>query len=191
MALGARAAEPIDIGSRRELFTDDYLVEGLSGSATLVVQKPVSREVVLVTDKPWEGSSCLYFTIFQDGDLYRMYYRGLQIKDGKPAHPEVVCYAESRDGVKWMRPELELVEFDGSTKNNIVWDGLGSHNFTPFIDHNPECRPEAKYKALGRGKRTPDGKPGSIHQLFAFQSPDGIHWSLMRDEPVLTKGSHC
>lgn len=23
--------------------------------------------------------------------------------------------------------------------------------------------------------------------LFAFQSPDGIHWSLMRGEPVITK----
>ena len=188
MALGAQAAEPIDIGSRRELFVDDYLINRLQGSAKLVVQQPTPREVVLVTDKPWEGSSCLYFTIFQDGELYRMYYRGLQVTDGRSAHREVVCYAESRDGVKWRRPELELVEFDGSTNNNVVWDGLGSHNFTPFIDRNPECRPEAKYKALGRGRRTADGKPGSVHQLFAFQSPDGIHWSLMRDEPVLTKG---
>ena len=93
-------ADPVDIGSRRELFVDDYLVERLTGNARLVVQEPVPQEVVLVTDKPWEGSSCLYFTIFQDGDLYRMYYRGLQIKDGKPAHREVVCYAESRDGVE-------------------------------------------------------------------------------------------
>ena len=154
LADGGSAAEPLAIGTRRELFVDDYLVERLSGNARLVVQKPVPREVVLVTDKPWEGSSCLYFTIFQDGDLYRMYYRGLQVTDGRPAHREVVCYTESRDGVKWRRPGLGLVEFDGSTSNNIVWDGLGSHNFTPFIDRNPECRPEAKYKALGRGRRT-------------------------------------
>ncbi|MHC4879990.1 MAG: hypothetical protein ACYTGL_26360 [Planctomycetota bacterium] len=188
LANGGSAAEPIDIGSRRELFVDDYLINRLQGSAKLVVQQPTPREVVLVTDKPWEGSSCLYFTIFQDGELYRMYYRGLQVTDGRSAHREVVCYAESRDGVKWRRPELELVEFDGSTNNNIVWDGLGSHNFTPFIDRNPECRPEAKYKALGRGRRTADGKPGSVHQLFAFQSPDGIHWSMMREEPVLSQG---
>ena len=181
-------AEPIDISSRRELFVDDYLISRLAGSAKLFVQKPVPREIVFVTDKPWEGSSCLYFTVFQDGELYRMYYRGLQVTDGKLVHREVVCYAESRDGVKWMRPELGLVEFDGSKKNNIVWDGLGSHNFTPFIDHNPKCRPEAKYKAIGRGKRTSDGKIGSVHQLFTFQSPDGIHWSLMRDEAVLTQG---
>ena len=52
--------------------------------------------------------------VFQDGELYRMYYRGLQVTDGKLAHREVVCYAESRDGVKWRRPESELAEFDGS-----------------------------------------------------------------------------
>lgn len=182
------AAEPRDIGSRRELFVDDYLIDRLAGSAKLVVQKPTPREVVLVTDKPWEGSSCLYFTIFQDGDLYRMYYRGLQTKDRKPTHREVVCYAESRNGVKWTRPELGLVAFGESKKNNIIWDGLGSHNFTPFIDGNPKCPPEAKYKAIGRGMRTPDGKAGSVHQLFAFQSPDGLRWSLMRDQPVLAQG---
>ena len=187
-AATTHSAEPIDIGSRLKLFVDDHLVDRLTGNAKLVVQQPAPREVVLVTDKPWEGSSCLYFTIFQDGELYRMYYRGLQVNDGKPAHREVVCYADSRDGVTWIRPELGLVEFDGSKKNNIVWDGLGSHNFTPFVDGNPKCPPEAKYKAIGRGNRTPDGKTGSIYQLFAFQSPDGIHWSLMRDEPVLTEG---
>ena len=182
------AADPVDIGSRRELFVDDYLINRLTGGAKLVVQPPTPQEVVLLTDKPWEGSSCLYFTIFQDGEQYRMYYRGLQVTDRQPAHREVVCYAESRDGLEWIRPELGLVEFDGSKKNNIVWDGLGSHNFTPFIDLNPKCCPDAKYKALGRGKRTPDGKTGSVHQLFAFQSPDGIHWSMMREEPVLTHG---
>ncbi|HAY78289.1 MAG TPA: hypothetical protein DCY79_00620 [Planctomycetaceae bacterium] len=62
---GIQAAEPIDIGARRELFVDDYLVERLSGSAKLVVQKPVPQEVVLVTDRPWEGSSCLYFLSFK------------------------------------------------------------------------------------------------------------------------------
>ena len=188
MTIGAVAAEPIDIGSRRELFVDDYLVERLSGKVKLVVQQPVAREVVLVTDKPWEGNACVYFTILRDGKLYRMYYRGTQVKNRKLVHREVVCYAESRDGVKWYKPELGLVEFNGSKKNNIVVDGRGSHNFTPFVDLNPNCRPDAKYKAVGRGMRTADGKIGNVHKLYAFQSADGIHWSLIRDKPVLTQG---
>ena len=46
-------------------------------------------------------------------------------------------------------------------------------------DENPDCKPDEKYKALGSGDRA----------LYAFKSPDGIHWSLMNDEPVITKGA--
>ena len=42
------AAEPIDIGSRLELFIDDYLVESLEGGATFDIKEFLPREVVLV-----------------------------------------------------------------------------------------------------------------------------------------------
>jgi len=184
----AIAETAVQIGSRRELFVDDYLVARVTGSTRLLPKKPVPREVVLVTDKPWEGSSCLYFMIFRDQSRYRMYYRGLQTGEAPPAHHEVVCYAESLDGITWKRPELNLVAFRGSTRNNIIWDGLGSHNFTPFIDRNPNCSPQDRYKAVGRGQRTPDGGTGTVHQLFAFQSPDGIHWTRMQLQPILVNG---
>ena len=183
--LPARAAEPIDIGSQRELFVDDYLIGQLSGDARQVLQKPVPQEVVLVTDKPWEGNTCAYYTIFQDGERYRMYYRGshYDTQTRKSAHAEVVCYAESRDGIHWTKPELGLCDFAGSKANNIVWNGLGGHNFTPFKDANPACPPEARYKALA------GGGGGAKHGLYAFQSADGLHWSLIRNEPVITKGA--
>ncbi len=179
------AGQPVEIGSRLELFVDDALIEELRGEARLELHKPVPGEVVLVTDRPWEGNTCAYYTILRDGDRFRMYYRGSHFdeKARRPAHREVTCYAESADGIHWSRPELGLFEFDGSKKNNIVWDGPGAHNFTPFLDTNPECRPEARFKALGRGAGE------SRKSLLAFQSPDGIHWRLMRAEPVITKGA--
>ncbi|MGD8239809.1 MAG: hypothetical protein PVH68_14715, partial [Armatimonadota bacterium] len=76
-----------------------------------------------------------------------------------------------------------LFAFAGSTATNIVWDGVGTHCFTPFKDANPKCPPEARYKAIARGK--PKGAKG----LYAFQSPDGIRWSLVSDEPVITEGA--
>ena len=179
------AAEPVEIGARLELFVDEYLIDKMEGDAQLRLNKPVPQEVVLVTDRPWEGNTCAYYTIFQDGDLYRMYYRGshFDVKTRKSAHREVACYAESKDGIHWTKPELGLIEFEGSKQNNIVWDGVGRHDFTPFKDANPNCTPDAKYKALGRGH--PDRKRG----LYAFKSPDGIHWSLTSEEPVITKGA--
>ncbi len=178
-------AGPIDVGLRRELFVDDHLVEKLSGGAQLRLHHPAPREVAIECDKPWEGNGAGYMTVFQDGDRYRMYYRGVHIvytRDGyHETHREVYCYAESRDGVHWTKPELGLVKFEGSRKNNIVLDGVGTHAFVPFKDANPKCLPEAKYKALGVGS----GK----HGLYAFRSPDAIHWSLVSPEPVITAGA--
>lgn len=188
----AKPREVLNIGDRLELFVDDYLVEELTGRAEQRLHKPVPREVVLVTDKPWEGNTCAFFTVFRDGDLYRMYYRGshYDVKTRRMTHREVTCYAESSDGVHWTKPELGLFEFDGSKANNIVWEGVGTHDFTPFKDANPDCPPEAKYKALGRGKSSNPGIAGKYKRgLYAFQSPDGIHWTLMQNEPVITKGA--
>ncbi len=178
----ASAADAINIGSRRELFVDRHLVDSMSDGVQLQVQQPEPREVVLVTGESWEGNTCAYYSIFQDGDIYRMYYRGSHAVDMKSAHPEVTCYAESNDGIHWTKPKLGIHEWEGSKKNNIVWTGIGTHCFVPFRDANPECSADAKYKAISRGR--PLGKKG----LYVFKSPDAIHWSLIRDEPVITEG---
>lgn len=177
--------EPVDIGGRWELLVDDYLIEGMTGEVELRLHAPTPREAVMVHDKLWEGNTCGYHTIFQDGSMYRMYYRGWDhdMTSGKQRHPAVVCYAESRDGIHWERRELGLFEFAGSRANNIIWEGIGSHNFTPFKDANPTCPADARYKAMGRG----EGKDGK--KLFAFGSADGINWRLLSDEPVLTDGA--
>ncbi len=141
------AAEPIDIGSRLEPLVDNFLIDQLSGTAKLKLHRPQPREVILVTDKPWEGNTSAYYTVFRDGELFRMYYRGshYDTKTKKATHPEVTCYAESKDGIHWTKPSLGLFEFDGSKQNNIVWDGIGTHCFAVFKDGNPACPSDARY----------------------------------------------
>ena len=91
-----RAEEPIDIGSRLELFVDRFLIDKLDG-AELKMPEPRAEEKVLFFDKPWEGPTSAYVTVFKDGDRFRMYYRGSgQENDPKPH--ELTCYAESEDG---------------------------------------------------------------------------------------------
>jgi len=175
-AAGAVASEGvIQLGFRLEPLVDDYLIDTISG-ARLTLHHPTARQLAIVHDAPWEGNTCAYHTVFQDGDLFRMYYRG---SGSERAGSEVVCYADSDDGVRWRKPDLGLFEFDGSKENNIVWTGIGSHDFAPFKDAKADCSPEAQYKAIGRGKGG----------LYAFRSPDGIHWSLMSQDPVITKGA--
>ena len=43
---------PLEIGSRRELFLDPYLVDSLTGGASRRLHHPVPREVVLSFDRP-------------------------------------------------------------------------------------------------------------------------------------------
>ncbi len=177
----ARADDALHVGARLEPLVDGFLIERLDGCRQ-VLHHPTPREVAMVHDAPWEGNTSAYHTVFQDGDRYRMYYRGSHsTRDGGPqkAHDQFVCYAESRDGIHWTRPELGLVEFEGSTKNNILRGGVGAHNFAPFKDANPAAPPDARYKALGSGEGG----------LYAFKSADGIHWSLLSEKPVITKGA--
>ena len=177
--------EVVPIGSRRELFLDDFMIEQLSGKTHLRLHHPVFREVVIEHDAPWEGTACGYHTVLQDGDTYRMYYRGWNFNtlpgklevDSKP----VACYAESQDGIHWVKPDLGIIEYEGSKQNNIIVDGIGTHNFMPVIDENPACPREERYKALA-GYKAEGG-------LFAYKSPDGIHWSLMQEKPVITNGA--
>ena len=133
------------IGSQRELFTDNGLIAALGGGARLRLHHPEPREVALVCDAPWEGNGCLYVTVMQDGDRYRMYYRGGNYRitptEYTEAHRLLYCYAESTDGIHWVKPELGLVDYEGSTRNNIILDGLGTHSFAPFRDPNPAAPP--------------------------------------------------
>jgi len=180
------AAEPVDIGSRRELLVDRALVDQLEGGAEFRLHAPTRREVAIKYDQPWEGNASGYATVFQDGDIYRMYYRGHRyLVDDKPlrqAQSEVVCYAESKDGINWTKPKLNQFPWKGSKENNIIWmGGPETHNFAPFKDTNPDCPDDERYKAIG-GTVTSKG-------LLTFKSADGVHWSKLSDKPVVTKGA--
>lgn len=183
MALGtlpAQQAQPIAIGSRRELFVDRLLVDKLV-NARLELQRPVNHGPVLRLDKPWEGAFSGYFTVIHDGGLYRMYYRGVPNAGQDGRSEEVTCYAESKDGIHWTKPNLGLHEVHGTRENNVILAGQApfSHNFAPFLDTRPGIPAAERYKALGG-----TGKSG----LAAFVSADGIRWRKMREEPVLPPG---
>ena len=184
----APADEPIALGDRRELFVDDYLIDSMT-NVTLKLHKPARKEVAVTFDQPWEGNGGGYTTVFQDGDKYRMYYHAWQIPGSDPdtpGHRLVMGYAESPDGITWTKPNLGLFEYNGSKENNIVLNdikGTECHDLSPFVDTNPKAKPEAKYKAVGYAHSLqPRG-------LWAFQSPDGIHWKPMQDGPVYTQGA--
>ena len=175
----ACADDTLNLGSRRELFVDRFLIDQLNG-AELRMHEPSREGVAVKFDKPWEGGYSGYATVIKDEGVYRMYYRGLPVasRDGSPE--AVVAYAESKDGMAWTKPDLSLFEVMGTRHNNVVLTNAPyTHNFSPLRDENPEAATAAKYKALG-------GTQAS--GLHAFQSSDGIHWSALQAQAVFRKG---
>lgn len=184
--------DPILIESRLELFVDNYLIQDMKGGAEVVLHHPTPQEVVMVHDEPWEGSGSGYHSVFFDGEIYRMYYKAWQhvaSSDLSNVHPLFCAYAESTDGIHWTKPNLRLHELNGSKNNNIVFVSGEMNGFNidaghpaVFKDENPDVPKDALYKAIlisGNPKRG----------LVAFKSPDGIHWTLMSGEPIITDGA--
>ena len=119
------SAEPIDLGNRLELFADDFLLAAKDENVAFQLHQPEPREVVLTADESWEGNTSGYYGVFQDGDIYRMIYRGWQHDPNqikKEIHSEVTCLAVSDDGIVWNKPVLGVREFEGSKANNIIWN---------------------------------------------------------------------
>jgi hypothetical protein len=187
--LSAFSAAPLDLGQRWELLVDEFLIAKKNG-AELKLHQPVKKNIVLSTDQPWEGPTCSYFTVIQEGAKVRLYYRASAGGSDRSAD-QLTCLAESSDGIHFMRPKLGLIEVNGSKENNVVWRGVESHNFTPFIDVNPDAKPGERYKALGGVKMLgADGRTADpLSGLYAFISADGISWQKMKPDPVMTKGA--
>ena len=182
----AETAETIpDIGTERQLFWDDYIVDGKLTDAAAVSHAPIRREKLFTTDLPWEGDNCDFYVIVEDADeqgvpFWRMYYLGWDSAD--PADIRV-CYAQSYDGKSWDKPSLGLHSYtDPATgtvydETNIMLytEDAPFDNFFVMKDPRENVPEDRRYIAIAEGKL--DQLGNSSFGLWAWTSPDGIHWT--------------
>lgn len=179
LALGA--TDPaVRIGTSEQLFLDDHVIAHTEG-ITRRVNPPRKHPVPVITpDKVWERNMALLFgTVLFDAEeaLYKAwYYAG--------GH---VGYAVSKDGLNWVKPELDVVLHDGAKTNLVVERGTFGHFFELFgvlkdpDDPDPKRRYKMAFVTLER-----DFKGHYEHQFHSGQrrglgtavSPDGVHWVL-------------
>src|SRR2546427_4785735 len=137
-----------DVGNEKQLFIDTLLVDA-SRSVTLTVNPPrKTSEKNIVSDRPWEEFYAGgWNTVLEDEGVFRMWYEGRAFEGGTGYDDlkKYLCYATSRDGVRWEKPVLGLVEFRGSRENNIVMSGVVG---TVFLD--PRRAGGDPYKYAGR-----------------------------------------
>ena len=168
----------IDIGTRWELFVDRFLIDDMANTE-LKLHHPERREVVLQGEMPWEDNTMSFVRVLRDGERVRLYYRSMMVDRDEKRVP-AYAMAESYDnGLTFDRPDLGIVEFQGSSANNLLRIGEVPTIPPPFIDTNPDCLPEQRYKGLS----------GEWKMCFAMCSPDGIHWHRMHDDTLEMDGT--
>jgi hypothetical protein len=126
---------------------------------------------VLEGDKPWEnGRVYIYGTTHRDPATgeFRMWY----------GSPGKMLYATSPDGLHWTKPELDVADYDGQPTNIVIAKTNGGAVVVDEIDPDPARR----YKAL-------IAEPIRVGGFQGYVSADGIHWTPVKDERILTVGS--
>ncbi len=155
----------------------------------------IKEKVVLFKEEEdWEVRfDNSYPNVFYDPkyDIYRCYYstftkdRGssecpISDRKGKayPVYDDRVvslCYAESKDGINWTKPNLSLVEFNGNKNNNIL---AHFYHGTSVLFDERERDDSKRYKMFTKV----DLGNSKDHFMAVCFSEDGIHFS----EPMAT-----
>lgn len=183
-------SQAIDVGDRKQLFIDYKFIESAEGIHLTAHQARSTRERILVPDAPWEAETSLgsYSTVIDEGGKIRMWYHVMAGAYQPGTNPPFlgVAYAESEDGIRFSKPVLGLVEFNGSRENNLVLPvdpklaviGGG----TVQRDENPDCPPDRRYKSWTKYYSKPGAPIRGPHRVW--YSADGLRWKL--DERPVT-----
>ena len=114
------------------------LFDGAIG-VKLRVERAESSEPLLEATAEWErGEFIGPLFIWKAGGLLHMIY--------ECSRANATAYATSTDGYKWTRPEMGQVEFDGSSANNLLRNGIRGATGV-FID--PQAPAAERFKAMG------------------------------------------
>jgi hypothetical protein len=172
----------IDPLRNRFLLLDSRVVEKVDNARLVLGKTEKSKHNPLMKeDKPWEKRfDNLYANVMYDKEekIYKCWYSpfivdnsatGIKLEERriKPYRPPrgremAICYALSKDGIDWEKPELGMVEFKSNKRNNILWRGPhGAGVFKDLLDPNPTRR----YKTIFKGE-----------QISVAFSADGLHW---------------
>lgn len=137
------------------------------------------RNPLIIRDRAWEGNGPFVMgTVLHDpqDNLFKCWYQVFDIEafwNHRPGSYRI-CYATSQDGYSWEKPDLGLVDWRGSKKNNFVRLG---REFAGGVDVHlapPGSGLERRFVALYLDR------PGIC---MAF-SDDGVDWTEHKFNPI-------
>ena len=167
---------PVSVGSQRQLFIDDYVIESISGASKTLNQPTKHSANPLLSYVPkgeptWDADMPISFSsvLYDEREqLFKLWYSLHSRGDGDEA--SVLCFATSSDGIQWHKPVLRIFEYRGTKENNIVMPHSGLASGV-FIDPR-ETDPSRRYKMVHMWHD---------YKIYASHSADGIRWKPYND----------
>jgi len=131
----------------------------------------------VIYDPKYQKYRCYYTSFTYDNDSSNTSLKERINKRYVPSKNRIssLCYAESIDGINWYKPNLNLVNFDGSYENNILMEFV--HGTSVFLDEE-ELDFRKRYKLITKV----DYPSGRSYMAVSF-SEDGIHFGKLIEWP--------
>ena len=173
-----------DICRYKFLVIDNQDLLEINNLKRKVNQAEKHPESVFTMGAPWDGKNeqlSSYNIIYDEEEqLFKMWYGIAGKGDNDDEHgviidlPVKLAYATSTDGINWERPNLGLIEVDGSRNNNYVIPPMGFYGNTIIKD--PSDIPSRRYKMIF-GILGKEARWANFHvPLCVAYSADGIRW---------------
>ncbi len=180
----------------RTLFIDNGDIASMHGVERVIhPAEKYQDNPVVVGDKPWEAHEVwLGGTVRKENGRYRMWYQRQGF--GPDLHGGILSlYAESEDGINWIKPVLKQYEDTSSSlENNIYLSRLAlrsnnrapttvKQDIDPSVLHTPHLGNGQTYTLLSYDY----GRSGysAYDGYFLAFSDDGVHWTDGPDDPVI------
>ena len=162
---------PIDVG--RQLFVDDFLIETTTLTRRFHQPEKSEHNPVLIpeTEVELDGGECPVAAPFNDGvwydptdRLFKMWYHAGWMRG--------TGYAVSEDGIRWHRPELDVVR--GTNLVLAPRAGYRRDGCCVWLDHEA-ADPGQRFKMFQYFWSSGEiGEPWNGGEVYT--SSDGIHW---------------
>ena len=179
-----------DVGDTRQLFIDDDVIAVVKNVTRRqhTPQKHAGGPLIR-RDKPWEGNtyfrnSCFNVIWDDKADLYKCWYEDFYDYFGGSRgtfQRSRIHYAESEDGIDWVKPALGKHVVDGHEGTNTVIDLSPDEavSCTTVLLDPLETDPSRRFKAL-YAHRPEKG-------LCMMFSADGIDWTPYERNPIFER----
>jgi hypothetical protein len=167
----------------------------------LIAQPAQKIGPLIEAERPWEeGAGVALTTVIRDGGMFRGWGAPFTTS-GDPPGQRYFYYLESHDGLSWVRPNLGIVDVNGSRANNVV-NIFDTDGGSIFLD--PSAPASERFKLIAEGPFPPDviaaykrQRPGDWDSKITESgtdrskgvkgavSADGVHWKMFPEPLVM------